>query len=141
MRNIRGGYSEAPAGQGRGDAKAEAAGTRALSSHSTTPHTQAYPPDEATAGVHCGALAGLPAMRRTRAEALLALMDRDSSDVFDLKTLSRWLVPQYRGDGGGFTAAQLERAIDDLAAADMVAITPGRHRGTIQIERWKAVAR
>jgi len=77
----------------------------------------------------------LPAVRRARAETLLALMDRDGSDTFDLQSLTHWLCPAYRGDSGSFTPAQLERAIDDLAAAEAIVVTSGQCSGTIQIER------
>ncbi len=79
-------------------------------------------------------LDALPAVRQARAVALLQVIDKTDSDVIDFEVLKHWMIKQYRTDTG-WTPAQLEQAVNDLADAGEVAVAPGSYRGTLQVER------
>ncbi len=82
-------------------------------------------------------LSTLPAVRTARALALLQAIDEADFDSLDYDMLIRWLV-KWSPNDTGWTLAQLERAVDDLADAGEVTVAPGGYQGHLAVERLRA---
>jgi hypothetical protein len=80
-------------------------------------------------------LAALPATRRARAEYLLAELDREGTAKVSYELLDQRLVRHHRLDDGRWTGGQLDKAIDDLAAAGLLEVTPGTIGGNLWLRR------
>jgi hypothetical protein len=106
----------APAGTGAD------AGDRTASDHSKD-----------TPNYHLSSLAS--ATRRARAEAILARLDRSRDRALTRWQLTNAFVREYRGDARDWTAAQLDLAIDDLAAGGLVTVHAGDGSGELTIYR------
>ena len=81
-------------------------------------------------------LCDLPAMRRARAEALLAAIDRYSSDLIEHSTLAMHLVASHRSEVyKDWTRGELGRSLDDLVNAGVIRLTAGRYGRTVNVVR------
>lgn len=64
--------------------------------------------------------ASLPATRRARAEALVEMLEREPDHALEFSVLRARLVSPA---GAGWTAAQLDKAVDDCADEAVVDVT------------------
>jgi hypothetical protein len=80
-------------------------------------------------------LSALPATRKARAEYLLATLDREDGKV-SYRLLDQRLVRHHRLDDDNlWSVAQLDKAIDDLASAGLIGVTPGGAGGNLRVQR------
>ena len=76
----------------------------------------------------------LSPVRAARAQSLLKMIDRLGGAVRQYDELANLLVRQYRGDTG-WARAEFDRALDDLAAAGVIAVEAGNAYGTLVVRR------